>query len=52
MNGEATLAAAHKNSRPDEFADSIAVFLLSQGFEIQQYVGCSGYKIDIAETSL
>lgn len=48
MNGEATLAAAHKNSRPDEFADSIAVFLLSQGFEIQQYVGCSGYKIDIA----
>lgn len=48
MNGEATLAAAHKNGRPDDFADSIAQFIRDQGFEVQQYVGCSGYKIDIA----
>ncbi len=48
MNGEATLAAAHKNGRPDDFADSIAQFIREQGFKVQQYVGCSGYKIDIA----
>lgn len=48
MNGEATLADAHKNSRPDEFADYIAQYIRDQGFEVQQYVGCSGYKIDIA----
>ena len=48
MNGESTLAAAHKNGRPDDFADSIAQFIRDQGFEVQQYVGCSGYKIDIA----
>lgn len=39
MNGEATLAAAHKNGRPDDFADSIAQFIRDQGFEVQQYVG-------------
>ena len=48
MNGESTLAVAHKNGRPDDFADSIAQFIRDQGFEVQQYVGCSGYKIDIA----
>jgi len=48
MNGEATLAASHKNGRPDDFVDSIAQFIRDQGFEVQQYVGCSGYKIDIA----
>lgn len=48
MNGDATLAAAHESGRPDEFADSIAEFIRKQGFEVQQYVGCSGYKIDIA----
>lgn len=48
MNGEATVVAAHKNGRPDDFADSIAQFIRDQGFDVQQYVGCSGYKIDIA----
>ena len=48
MNGEATLAAAHRNNRPDEFADSIAQFIRDQGFKVQQYIGCSGYRIDIA----
>lgn len=48
MNGEAALASAHKTGRPDDFVDSIAQFIRDQGFEVQQYVGCSGYKIDIA----
>lgn len=48
MNGAATLAAAHKASRPDDFADAIAQFIREQGFDVQQYVGCSGYRIDIA----
>jgi flagellar biosynthesis GTPase FlhF len=48
MNGATTLAAAHHSTQPDDFADSIADYLRSQNFEVQQYVGCSGYKIDIA----
>ena len=48
MNGEATLAKAQRNVRTDEFADAVAQFILDQGFEVRQYVGCSGYKIDIA----
>ncbi len=48
MNGEASLAAAQKDSRPDLFVDSVARFISEQGFKVQQYVGCSGYKIDIA----
>ncbi len=48
MNGETTLASAHKNNRTDDFADAIARFLQTHGFAVQQYVGCSGYKIDIA----
>ena len=48
MNGEATLAAAHKIKRPDVFADSVAQFIQAHGFKVQQYIGCSGYKIDIA----
>ena len=48
MNGEATLSAAHKAGRVDEFADSIAKFIRDHGYKVRQYVGCSGYKIDIA----
>ena len=48
MNGEATLASAHRNSRPDEFADFIAQYIRDHGFKVQQNVGCSGYRIDIA----
>ena len=47
-NSEATLADAHKNSRPDDFVDVIAQFLRARGFKVQQYVGCSNYRIDIA----
>lgn len=48
MNGDATLSAAHKINKPDIFADAIAQFIRDHGFKVRQYVGCSGYKIDIA----
>lgn len=48
MNGEATLSAAHKVNRADDFVDSISQFIEEHGFKVRQYVGCSGYKIDIA----
>ena len=48
MNGEATLSEAHKISRQDDCADSVAQFIRDHGFKVRQYVGCSGYKIDIA----
>lgn len=48
ISGEAKLAAAHKNVRPDDFADSIAQFVGDCGFEVRRYIGCSDYKIDIA----
>lgn len=48
MNGEVSLASAHKTAKPDEFADAIADFITSHGYKVRQHVGCSGYKIDIA----
>jgi hypothetical protein len=48
MNGEASLASAHRSGRPDDFADSIAQYIREHGYKVKQYVGCSGYKIDIA----
>ena len=48
MNGDTTLAAARANAKPDDFVDAIAKYLTDHGYKISQYVGCSGYKIDIA----
>lgn len=48
MNGEASLAAANQTHVPDDFADSIYRFITEKGYKAKQYVGCSGYKIDIA----
>lgn len=48
MHGEATLAGSRRVGRPDAFADSIAQFLRDHGYRVRQYVGCSGYKIDLA----
>ena len=48
MNGEATLSAARKVNKPDDFVDVIAQFIRKHGYKVRQYVGCSGYKIDIA----
>ncbi|MCQ2432822.1 MAG: AAA domain-containing protein, partial [Clostridia bacterium] len=47
-NGEVSLGAQKKNVRRDEFAESVADFLREAGYHVKQYVGCSGYKIDIA----
>lgn len=48
MNGDATLAAARANAKPDDFVDAVAKFLTDHGYKVSQYIGCSGYKIDIA----
>ena len=48
MNGEVSLASAHKTMKPDDFADAIAQFITNHGYKVSQHVGCSGYKIDIA----
>ena len=48
MNGEVSLASAHKTMKPDDFADAIAQFITNHGYTVSQHIGCSGYKIDIA----
>lgn len=48
MKGEVALASARSIAKPDEFVDTVADFLRSKGYKISQFVGCSGYKIDIA----
>lgn len=48
MNGEVSLASAHKTTKPDAFADAIARFIRNHGYKVSQHIGCSGYKIDIA----
>ena len=47
-NREVLPAKAYRGGRPDEFADTVARFVRAQGFDVQQNVGCSGYRIDIA----
>lgn len=48
MKGEVALASARSIAKPDEFVDTVADFLRNKGYKISQFVGCSGYKIDIA----
>lgn len=48
MNGEATLASANQSTMPDDFVNAIYRFLSEKEYKVRQYVGCSGYKIDIA----
>lgn len=48
MNGEAALASARTNVRPDDFVDAVAQYLTERGYKVDKYIGCSGYKIDIA----
>ena len=48
MNDEATLAVTRTNAKPDDFVDVVAQFLKEHGYKVSQYIGCSGYKIDIA----
>ncbi len=48
MNGGATLASAQQSRVPDDFANAIYKFICDKGYKARQYVGCSGYRIDIA----
>lgn len=48
LNGSSTLRTGQAESEKDVFLDVVAEFLISQGYKIKKYVGCSGYKIDIA----
>ena len=48
MNGSSTLRAGQAETEKDVFLDVAAEFLISHGYKIKKYVGCSGYKIDIA----
>ena len=41
--GEGTAEDAHR----DRFADEVAAFLASKGYETERDVGCSGFRIDI-----
>lgn len=48
MNGSSSLRTGQSESEKDVFLDVVAEFLISHGYRIKKYVGCSGYKIDIA----
>ncbi|MDO4338001.1 MAG: DUF4011 domain-containing protein [Eubacteriales bacterium] len=48
MKGEVALASTRITAKPDEFVDAVADFLRNRGYKIKQFIGCSGYKIDIA----
>ncbi len=48
MNSGAMLASAHQSRVPDDFANAIYKFICEKGYKARQYVGCSGYRIDIA----
>lgn len=48
MNGGAALASANWSQAPDDFVDAIYQYICDKGYQARQYVGCSGYRIDIA----
>ena len=48
MTGSETLHTVHTSDENDVFMDIVAEYILSNGYKIKKYVGCSGYKIDIA----
>lgn len=47
-HGGAALTSAGQSRKPDEFADAVYRYLCERGYRARQYVGCSGYRIDIA----
>lgn len=47
MNGSSALRTGQIESEKDVFVDVVAEYLVSRGYKIKKYVGCSGYKIDI-----
>jgi hypothetical protein len=48
VNGASALHAGQAESGKDAFLDTVAEHLISHGYKIKKYVGCSGNKIDIA----
>lgn len=48
MNGSVALASAKKTQAQDQFVDMIGAFIENSGYTVRKYVGCSGYRIDIA----
>ncbi|WP_034601830.1 DUF4011 domain-containing protein [Desulfosporosinus sp. HMP52] len=48
MNGSSTLRAGQTEAEKDVFLDVVSEFIISHGYKIKKYVGCSGYRIDIA----
>jgi very-short-patch-repair endonuclease len=47
-NRSADVSIPQSENDEDKFLDSVADFLISKGYKIKKYVGCSGYKIDVA----
>ncbi|WP_339316403.1 DUF4011 domain-containing protein [Paenibacillus sp. FSL R10-2734] len=48
MNGAVALGIDHIEGRKDVFLDVVAEYLVNHGYKIKKYVGCSGYRIDLA----
>ena len=48
MKGPSSFQSAHSSDEDDILVDVVSQFLISQGYMPKKYVGCSGYKIDIA----
>ncbi|MBQ9063885.1 MAG: DUF4011 domain-containing protein [Blautia sp.] len=48
MSGGVSSAVSGQRRVPDDFAGAIYKFICDKGYKAKQYVGCSGYRIDIA----
>lgn len=48
MRGGAASADGSRGQLPDDFADEVYAYLCESGYKAKRYVGCSGYRIDIA----
>ena len=46
--GDLALAAGQRNHVQDGFVDAIAGYIRDNGYSVRTYVGCSGFKLDIA----
>ncbi|MDR1069222.1 MAG: DUF4011 domain-containing protein [Gracilibacteraceae bacterium] len=48
LNGSSSLRGSQSETEKDVFLDIVAEYLTGRGYKIKKYVGCSGYKIDLA----
>lgn len=48
MKGSIMLRGGSQSYALDDFVDRIAKFIEDHGYPVNKYVGCSGYKVDIA----